>query len=124
VARIFVCTTCNRYEPAAAGADSPGLQLARAMKRVSASAGNEVAVRMVECLNTCPQPCAAALREPGKVVIRFGRLEPEDAPALLAAAVAYAATANGDIVESAMPERLRLKVTGRVTLGVLEAEHV
>ena len=79
---------------------------------------------MVECLNTCPQPCAAALREPGKVVIRFGRLGPDDAPALLAAAEAYAETENGDLADAAMPERLRAKVTGCVTLGVLQAGAV
>ena len=124
MARIFVCTTCNRYEPAAAGEASPGLQLAQAMKRMAGAAGTGVAVRMVECLNTCPQPCAAALREHGKVVIRFGRLGPEDAPALLAAALAYGETANGDLAASAMPERLRHKVTGCVTLGVLETGSV
>ena len=93
-------------------AESPGLQLARAMKRAAAASGTAVAVRMVECLNTCPQPCAAALREPGKMVIRFGRLGPEDASALLAAAEAYAETPNGDLADSAIPERLRAKVTG------------
>jgi predicted metal-binding protein len=120
VARIFICTTCNRYAPAAAGEISPGLKLAQAMKRAAAAAGNAVAVRMVECLNTCPQPCAAALREPGKAVIRFGRLEAEDAPDLLAAAEAYARTPDGDVPDSAMPPRLRAKVTGLVTLGVME----
>ena len=120
MARIFICTTCNRYAPAPAGEMSPGLQLAQAMKRTAAAAGNAVAVRMVECLNTCPQPCAAALREPGKAVIRFGRLGPEDAPALLAAAEAYAQAPTGDLPASAMAERLRAKVTGCVTLGVLE----
>lgn len=119
MARIFVCTTCNRYEPPAADTASPGLQLAQTMKRMAAEGGHAVAIRMVECLNTCPQPCAAALREPGKVVIRFGRLGPEDALALLAAAEAYAETKNGDLAESAIPERLRPKVTGCVTLGVL-----
>jgi predicted metal-binding protein len=119
VARVFICTTCNRYAPAAAGEASPGLQLAQAMKRAALAAGNSVAVRMVECLNTCPQPCAAALREPGKAVIRFGRLEPEDAPALLAAAEAYAEAPTGDLAETAMPARLRAKVTGCVTLGVM-----
>jgi predicted metal-binding protein len=120
VARIFICTTCNRYAQAPPGEMSPGLRLAQAMKREAAAAGNSLAVRMVECLNTCPQPCAAALREPGKAVIRFGRLEPEDAPALLAVAEAYAQTRNGDLADSAMPARLRAKVTGCITLGVHE----
>ncbi len=115
MARIFICTTCNRYSPVAAGEISPGLRLAQARKRTAAAAGNTV-----ECLNTCPQPCAAALREPGKTVIRFGRLEAEDAPDLLAAAEAYARTPDGDVPESAMPARLRAKVTGLVTLGVME----
>ena len=120
MARIFICTTCNRYAPAPAGEMSPGLKLAQAVKRAAAAAGKGVAVRMVECLNTCPQPCAAALREPGKTVIRFGRLEPEDASALLAAAAAYVQTENGDLPETAMPERLRAKIAGRVALGVPE----
>jgi predicted metal-binding protein len=124
VARIFVCTTCDRYAPPAIDASPPGLQLAQAMKREAAAAGHAVAVRMVECLNTCPQPCAAALRDPGKVVIRFGRLGPEDAPALIAAAIAYAGATNGDLAETAIPERLRHKVTGCVTLGVLAAGSV
>ncbi|WP_419760564.1 DUF1636 family protein [Acidisoma sp.] len=124
MARVFICTTCNRYDPPAAGEDAPGLQLARAMKRAAAANGSTVAVRMVECLNTCPQPCAATLREPGKIVIRFGQLGLDDAPALLAAAETYARTANGEIAESAMPERLRRKVTGLVTLGVPEAASV
>jgi predicted metal-binding protein len=120
VARIFICTTCNRYVPAPAGEMSPGLKLAQEMKRTAAAAGTGLAVRMVECLNTCPQPCAAALREPGKVVIRFGRLEPEDAPALIAVAEAYGQSRNGTLPETAMPERLRPKVTGCVSLGVFE----
>lgn len=118
MARIFICTTCNRYAPTPAGEASPGLSLALAMKREVAIAGKAVTVRMVECLNTCLQPCAAALREPGKAVLRFGRLEPVDAPALLATAEAYARTPDGDLPASALPGRLREKLTGRVTLGV------
>lgn len=121
MARIFICTTCNRYAPTAAGETSPGLRLALAMKQEAATGGHSVAIRMVECLNTCPQPCAAALREPGKVVLRFGRLGPEDAPALLEAAEAYARTPDGDLPASALPGRLREKITGRVTLGLAEA---
>lgn len=120
MARIFVCTTCNRYAQAPVDETTPGLRLALAMKQAAAATGTSLAVRMVECLNTCPQPCAAALREPGKAVIRFGRLEPEDAPALLAVAEAYAQTPQGDVAASAIPARLRAKITGCVTLGVHE----
>lgn len=120
MARIFVCTTCNRYAQAPMGEITPGLRLAQAMKLAAASAGTSLAVRMVECLNTCPQPCAAALREPGKAVIRFGRLDPEDAPALLAVAEAYAQAPRGDVAANAIPARLRAKITGCVTIGVQE----
>lgn len=117
MARIFICTTCDRYAPRPAGEELPGLTLALAMKRAAAMAGKSVTVRMVECLNTCPQPCAAALREPGKTVLRFGRLEPEDAPALLETAEAYARTPDGDLPARSLPGRLREKLTDRVTLG-------
>ncbi len=118
MARIFICTTCNRYTPAGEGEMTPGYRLARAMKAAAVAGGNTVAVRMVECLNSCPQPCAAALREPGKVVIRFGGLGPEDAPALLDAARIYAESQDGDLATPNLPERLRDKITGCVTLGV------
>jgi predicted metal-binding protein len=42
-----------------------------AVKSAAAKAASQVAVRTVVCLNGCPHPCAAALRDPGKSVIRF-----------------------------------------------------
>ena len=90
VSRVFVCTTCNRYAATPAGQATPGQCLALAMKRHAAQSGSTVAVRTVECLNGCPHPCTAALRAPGKMVIRFSELTVEDAPALLDAASRYA----------------------------------
>jgi predicted metal-binding protein len=119
VCRIFICTTCNRYAPQRSDETSPGLRLAQTVKAAAAQ-DKTIAVRMVECLNTCPNPCAAALREPGKAVIRFGGLKPEDTSALLAAATAYAQSADGILSPNALPERLRSKLAGCITLGVPE----
>jgi predicted metal-binding protein len=115
--RIFICTTCNRYAAPCLGEMTPGERLARAVK---VAAGDRLAVRMVECLNTCPNPCAAALREPGKAVIRFGGLVPEDTEALIEAAELYAGSTNGDLSPGTLPRQLRNKIAGRVTLGVSE----
>ena len=120
MSRIFICTTCDRYAPRPAGEISPGLRLARAIKHEAETSGHAVAVRMVECLNTCPQSCAAALRDPGKAVLRFGHLNPADAPALVAAAEAYANSAGGDLADNALPGRLKQKLAGRVMVGFAE----
>ena len=114
--RVFVCTTCNRYAPASAGQATPGQRLAHAMKQHAARCGSTVAVRTVECLNGCPHPCTAALRMPGKMVIRFSELTAEDAPALLEAAARYAESADGDIPTEALPVVLRGKVSDRVSV--------
>jgi predicted metal-binding protein len=112
--RIFVCLTCNRYAPPPAGEPTRGQRLAAAMKAAALKAGNPVAVRTVECLNGCPHPCTAALRAPGKCVIRFAELAAEDAPALIEAAEVYARSVDGDIPAEALPASLRPKVSGRV----------
>lgn len=85
-----------------------------ALKKASAAEGNSVAVRSVECLNGCPKPCTAALRTPGKPVIRFSNLTPDDAPALIEAAKLHAESPSAGLPENVMPARLRDKVTGRV----------
>ena len=108
-ARIFVCVTCNRYSPTPAGEATPGQRLADAMRRC----GTAVAVRTVECLNGCPHPCAAALRTPGKTIIRFSELSADDAPALLEAAALYAESDGGDVQ---VPASLLPKVSDRVSV--------
>lgn len=106
-ARLFVCVTCSRYAPAPAGEATPGQRLAAAARAAAARAG--VAVRTVECLNGCPHPCTAALRDPGKAVMRFSGLTAEDAPALVEAAALYAASGDGRVTE-ALPPALRGKL--------------
>ena len=112
--RIFVCLTCDRYAPPISGEPTPGQRLAGAMKSAVASLASPVMVRTVVCLNGCPHPCTAALREPGKCVIRFSELTTEDATALLDAAMLYSNSADGDIPIKALPARLQRKVSGRI----------
>ncbi len=114
--RVFVCTTCNRYAPPPAGQETPGQLLARAVKLGAAKAGRAIAVRAVECLNGCPHPCTAALRAPGKGVIRFAGLTADDAAALLEAAALYAESADGNVPAAALSATLRDKISGRVIM--------
>ncbi len=116
VGRVFICTTCNRYAATPPGQATPGQCLALAMKQHAARCGSTVAVRTVECLNGCPHPCTAALRVPGKMVIRFSELTAEDAPALLDAASRYAESPDGDVPTEALPASLRSKVSDRVSV--------
>jgi len=110
--RIFVCLTCNRYDPVPVGEPTPGRRLATALQARAPGCG--ITIRTVECLNGCPHPCTAALRTPGKCVIRFSGLTQDDAPALIEAAERYAASEDGDIPDDAVPASLR----GRISLRV------
>lgn len=114
--RVLVCLTCDRYARSDAGEPTPGRRLAGALLASARAPGRNVTVRTVECLNGCPHPCTAALRTPGKCAIRFSGLTPEDAPALIEAADAYAASADGDLPVEAMPTSLRGKVSLRVPI--------
>ena len=112
--RIFVCRTCDRYAPPPAGEPTRGGRLAAALLAGATSAGYQVTVRAVECLNGCPHPCTAALRTAGKYLIRFSGLEPSDAPALIEMAERYAESADGAIPDEAFPGTLKRKVSLRI----------
>ncbi len=114
--RIFVCATCDRYAASPAAQARPGQALAQAIRQRAAQRGAAIAVRAVECLNGCPHPCAAALRMPGKMVIRFSGLTVDDAPALLDVAYRYADSPDGDVPTETLPESLRGKVSDRVSV--------
>jgi predicted metal-binding protein len=110
--RIFVCITCNRYAPPSSPTDpTPGRQLAEAMIEIEGGCNRRIAVRTVQCLNGCPKPCTAALREPGKFVIRFSTLTASNANALLKAAELYAASADGNVPIEAFAAEIQGKVS-------------
>jgi predicted metal-binding protein len=118
-ARVFICLTCNRYAPPPAEELTPGQCLATAVKSAAAKAASQVTVRTVVCLNGCPHPCAAALRDPGKSVIRFAELTTDDATALLEAAELYAQSTDGELAPESLPPTLRAKVSARAAPRVV-----
>ena len=109
--RIFVCVTCDRHAVHSDCQPTPGQRLADAVKQSVQTSGSNISVRAVECLNGCPHPCTAALRAPGKAVIRFSYLDERDASALLEVATVYANSASGEIQNEDMPASLRSKVS-------------
>lgn len=113
-ARLFLCATCSRYSPARIGELSRGEQLITAVKGAALKVGVNVTVRSVECLNSCPNSCAAALRAQGKTLLRFARLDISDATALVNVAVQYMQSATGDIPSTELPEQLRGKLVDRI----------
>ena len=96
-ARLFVCTTCDRY---AARPEGPtrGEALLAAVRAEAERCGVSRLVNEVACVTSCPTPCGAALREGrGGGVLRFARLTPADAPALVAFVAARAQGGTAEV---------------------------
>lgn len=90
-ARLFVCTTCDRYAPAPA-APKRGAAMLAAVRAEATRVGVAHLVNEVACVMSCPRPCGAAVREGrGGGMYRFALLTPADAPALVAFVAARAA---------------------------------
>ena len=128
--RLYVCTTCVRDLRLAPGESSRGQRLAEELERgldgrygdgrygdgragSGIGAGPRLHFIKVPCLNGCLSPCNVALRASGKFNLRFSRLEPDDAAAVLAFARTYLEHPTGDVPEEAWPEALRGKRTVR-----------
>ena len=91
--------------------------MVRAVRQAAVAAGGSITVRSVECLNGCPNPCTAALRAMGKNQLRFSKLTPDDAPALIVAAMLHAESEDGNISSDTMPPRLRDKLSEPLEAG-------
>lgn len=106
--RIFVCVTCDRAANLPADR-SLGSRIAAKLE--SAAIAHEISIRRVECLNGCPKPGNAALRDLGKCVIRFNRLEENDVAGLIEAAELYGRSYDGNLSLSQIPAGLRDKIS-------------
>ena len=118
--RLYVCTTCVRDVRLAPGERSRGQRLADEVARRLSDAGkggraggSRLRFIGAPCLNGCLRPCTAALRAAGKYNLRFSRLGPGDAAAVLDFADAYLGHPTGDVPEDEWPEALRGKRTVR-----------
>ena len=112
--RLYVCTTCVRDLRLGPGEPSRGQRLADEVgRRLDGDAGPRLHFLRVPCLNGCLNPCNAALRASGKYNLRFSRLQPGDAAAVLEFARTYLDHPTGDVPEAEWPEALRGKRTVR-----------
>lgn len=111
--RLHICLTCVRDRPLAAGEPSLGRQLSVAVQQELARIGNVIELRVMHCLNGCRNPCNAAFRGTGKYSLRFSRLLPADAPALLDFARLYAACTDGMVPAADWPQELQGKLSAR-----------
>jgi predicted metal-binding protein len=111
--KLYACETCVRDLRLAPGENSRGQQLIDELRRLLQQTPGtaDFAFRVVSCLNGCRSPCNVALRARGKFHLRFSRLNPQDAAAVLAFAKLYAASADGNIDPRHWPQALTDKMT-------------
>ena len=75
---------------------------------------DKITLRVVFCLGGCLNPCDVGFRSPGKYFLRFNKLTPDDAQALLDFAEMYHDSEDGDVASEHRPERLRENLVVRV----------
>ena len=122
--KLYACETCVRDLNLAPGEKSRGQQLIDELKRLLQqetaqdipieAVPLDFAFRVVSCLNGCLSPCNIALRCRGKYHLRFSRLNPTDAAAILAFAKLYAASTDGEVTQAEWPPELVDKMTVKI----------
>lgn len=111
---LFICETCVRDLRPPPGEASRGRQLADRVLALAAAEPVAFTIRVVACLSGCPKPCNIALRGRGKYALRFNRLGPDHAEAVLVAAARYAQSGNGNLDADELPETLRERLSLRI----------
>ena len=114
--KLYACETCVRDLSLAPGESSRGQQLIDELKRLlqQETTPLDFTFRVVSCLNGCLSPCNVALRCRSKYHLRFSRLNPDDASAIVAFAKVYAASVDGDIDQAQWPPELVDKMTVKI----------
>ena len=113
-ATVYICRSCV-WSEAARERDGrrQGTFLLEAVRAAADPLPKGLTLRAVHCLNGCRSPCNVAFRARGKHHLRFSRLAPEDAAAVLAYARAYRASPRGAVPEAKTPPALHGKMTVR-----------
>jgi predicted metal-binding protein len=93
---LIVCSTCRGPD----GATGGGAALLATLH----AAKGEVAVEAMACLWTCASGASVQLRAPAKIGYVMGGFAAADAPALLAFAAAYTASADGEVPYDQWPK--------------------
>ena len=86
---LIVCSTCRGPDGVAGG----GAALLTALR----DAVSPVAVEAMACLWSCGAGASVQLRAPARIGYVMGGFAASDAPALIAFAAAYAASADGEV---------------------------
>jgi predicted metal-binding protein len=111
-ATLYVCTTCKAGEAVAEGEVPCGARLHAALTAAARPEG--VRIVGVECLSACNTGCAVSLTKPGGWSYVYGRLTPDDVPAILEGAAKYAATADGIVPWRERPTVFRKQSIARI----------
>jgi predicted metal-binding protein len=114
---IFVCVSCRRsLGDAEESFDQPGRELAEMLQaRLRDGGQTGVTVTPVDCLAVCKRPCTVALAGADKWTYLIGDLDPDShAGEIVAAALSFAASANGIVPWRERPASFRKGVIARV----------
>lgn len=105
---LLICRTCPRYDRQRSGT------FGQALKDAVINHPDDIPVRSVTCLAGCPDDGVVALDGPTKFRVRFTGLSSNDAPAVIAAALAHAGSLTGDPTDWAVPPEIADRI-GSIT---------
>ena len=105
---LYICMACK----GGGEAENPGPALLAAVRE--RLGGHNIRVEPVDCLAVCKRPCTVALAGENKWTYVTGDLCANSADDVVAAALAYAATANGMIPWRQRPVAFRKGVVARI----------
>ena len=115
---IQVCESCKDPDPIKRqNAAGGGSRLLHDLKALASGGGlpSNVLVRAYACLGNCERRCRLSVAGPGKWSWIFGDLDPvNDMEILLEFLRRWQRSPDGFLPKDARPERLRLKLLGRV----------
>jgi predicted metal-binding protein len=104
---LSVCRTCPR-----GGIPETGLR-ERLRALLADTAASALQLLLVECVGSCPRPCAVAFDAPGKWRIRLSGLTPAHADDIVTALRSYAGSADGSLPNESLPAGLRGHISAR-----------